>query len=634
MFDARLRRIVAVLVGMAFVFLARVFHLQTFEVLESRARVDDRLNDEAPIAPRRGDILDARGRVLARDESCFDLAADARELGAVEWECGGCGRLLTTHERDPGPGEANLPPLPPEGPDPCRRESCRVRGSSWAPTYAVDRLAAAPLLGLREEELAAALDEARLRSWAIARARSAKVEGKWHARALRDWLTRPRRVLQDVPRAAAMEIVRAPARYRGLRIESRARRRVNPDLDPATRAVVGRTGPLQAEEWERRRADWEAEGLSEETALETLFGRSGVEATFDRALRGSFGMRRTARDLHGAVTSRAVVLPAADGQDLRLTLDSGLSAEAARILGDREGALVAMDPHSGAVLAVAGVRGEEPYIHLEAVQGLDPGSVMKAYTALVGLEGGLVPEAGEVHCTGKSSKPVRCAHDHGSPGLRDALSESCNPFFGTMAVRIGTGPFARYAEALGLGEPIGIGVPPQSGGTNWTQRLSERLRGVGWERTDLANLGIGQGPVALSALHVAVLYAAVANGGRPVKPFVVEGAGTAPGAPVFSPESLAAVRAGLEETVRTGTAKDAGLGRFRAAGKTGTAQISDPKRKHLYNAWFAAYAPADAPRIVVVAVVENTPESGGTAAAPLVARFLEAWERERTEAPR
>jgi cell division protein FtsI/penicillin-binding protein 2 len=119
-----------------------------------------------------------------------------------------------------------------------------------------------------------------------------------------------------------------------------------------------------------------------------------------------------------------------------------------------------------------------------------------------------------------------------------------------------------------------------------------------------------------------------------VKPFVVEGAGSEPGKPVFSPESLAAVRAGLEETVRTGTAKDSGLGRFRAAGKTGTAQISDPKRKHLYNAWFAAYAPADAPRIVVVAVVEGTPESGGTAAAPLVARFLEAWERERTEAPR
>ena len=628
MFDARLRRIVAVLAGMALVFLARVFHLQTFEAVDSRARVLDRLNDETPIAPRRGDILDARGRVLARDESCFDLAADARELGAVEWECGKCGRLVTTHERDPGPGAPEAPPLAPEKPDPCRR--C---GDLWAPTYAVDRLAAAPLLGLREEEFAAALDEARLRSWAIARSRSAKVEGKWHARALRDWLTRPRRVLQDVPRAAAMEIVRAPARYRGLRIETRARRRVNPDLDPATRAIVGRTGPLQAEEWERRREAWEAEGLTEETALDTLFGRSGVEATCDRALRGAFGVRHTARDNLGAVTTREVLLPAMDGADVRLTLDAGLSAEAARILGDRPGALVALDPHTGAVIAAAGVRGEEPYIHLEAVQGLDAGSVLKPYTALVGLEGDLVPQAGEIRCTGKSSTPVRCAHVHGSPGLRDALSESCNPFFGTLAVRIGTGPFARYAEALGLGEPIGIGVPPQSGGTNWTQRLSERLRGVGWERTDLANLGIGQGPVALSTLHVAVLYAAIANGGRPVKPFVVEGAGTAPGAPVFSAESLAAVRAGLEETVRTGTAKGAGLERFRAAGKTGTAQISEKKRSHLYNAWFAAYAPADAPRIVVVVVVENTPESGGTAAAPLVARFLEAWERERAAAP-
>ena len=139
MFDARLRKVLAVLAGMAFVFLARVFHLQTFEAAESRSRVLDRRNQEKPIAPRRGDIVDARGRVLARDETCFDLAADARELGAVEWECGKCGRLVTTHERDPGPGDAELPPLAPEKPDPCRR--C---GDQWMPTYLVDRLAVAP----------------------------------------------------------------------------------------------------------------------------------------------------------------------------------------------------------------------------------------------------------------------------------------------------------------------------------------------------------------------------------------------------------------------------------------------------------------------------------------------------------
>jgi cell division protein FtsI/penicillin-binding protein 2 len=104
----------------------------------------------------------------------------------------------------------------------------------------------------------------------------------------------------------------------------------------------------------------------------------------------------------------------------------------------------------------------------------------------------------------------------------------------------------------------------------------------------------------------------------------VEGVGHAPEDPLFSPSTLALVSEGLEATVKTGTAKDAGLGRFRAAGKTGTAQI--PNRKGTWNAWFAGYAPAEAPRVVVVVVLLDIKEYGGHAAAPVAAEFLGAWE--------
>jgi penicillin-binding protein 2 len=205
----------------------------------------------------------------------------------------------------------------------------------------------------------------------------------------------------------------------------------------------------------------------------------------------------------------------------------------------------------------------------------------------------------------------------------DALGESCNAYFGETGIRIGVRPLRDWAKRLHLDEPFGLGISIESGGTEWTQRTFN----CPWERSDLSNLGIGQGRIILSPLQVASLYCAAANGGRPVHPYLVEGRGRPPEAPVFSAATLAVVRRGLEETVRSGTAKDAGLSRFRVAGKTGTAQVKKGTKR--WNAWFAGYAPAEDPRIVVVAVLLDCPDYGGHAAAPLVADFLATWE-ERT----
>jgi penicillin-binding protein 2 len=625
LFDSRIRWILAALAGLYAVFLARVLYLQTAGAEEARESVAARLSDSVPLPPRRGTILDAAGRRLAWDEVGFDLHADAFGLGAVEWECPGCGSVVRTHEVDPGEGPEDLPPGPAPPPGPC---GCGRGGDGWAPTYAADRLGLAELLGGTREGFAAELDAVRLAGWRAARAAAADRRGsRWWRNALRDHLSRPRRVKRGIGREAAMEVFLNPERYPGLRVETRVRRTVEPSLDGATAVLVGRAGPVLGDDLAARGDEFEEEGLTPGLLRHISVGRSGVERAFDGLLRGTFGRERRTRDLHGREASRETETPVRDGADLRLTIDLELQAAAERALGGRKGGLVAIDPATGEILALAGSGGLADGEPLPAVTGLDAGSVLKVWTAIVAEEGGLSPERGEVRCVGRESRPVSCEHVHGEPGLVEALAGSCNAYFGTAAIRVGTRPLQDYARRLRIAEPYAVGIDYQGGGTDWVQERFERP----WVRTDLANLGIGQGPVMVSPLQVAALYAAVANGGRPVEPHLVRGTGRPPGEPLLLPSTLARIRAGLEEVVRSGTASSAGLGALRAAGKTGTAQVSG--RRGLWNAWFAGYAPAAEPRVVVVAVLCDSPESGGRAAAPVVAAFLAEWEAWRARGP-
>ena len=613
MFEGRIRWILAALAGLYFVFLCRVLYLQTAEADLARESVARRLTGEVPLPPRRGTIRDATGLVLARDEVGYDLLADAWGLGAVEWECEECGRVVRSWESDPGEGPADVAPRPAPRPGPCREHAGR-----WVPTYAADRAALADLLGEAPEAFSRDLEAVRREGWTAARETASGRDARWRRLILRDRLTRSRPVRRGIGRGAAMEVLLHPERYPGLRVEARAARAVDPHLDGATRRILGRTGPVLEDDLRERGKEFEAEGLTGARLAEIQIGRSGIERSFDRRLRGTFGRERRGRDVYGRTVSREAMEPVTDGEDLRLTLDAPLNGVAEGLLGGRRGGLVAIDPRTGAVLALAGAGGVEPGDPLPAVTGLEPGSVLKVLTAAVAREGGLAPEAGEVRCLGRKSRPVSCEHEHGSPGLREALGHSCNAYFGEAALRIGVRPLQDYARRLGIDRPYGIGIPLEGGGTAWTQEQFRRP----WRREDLTNLGIGQGPVLLSPLQVAALYAAVANGGRPVRPFLVQGSGTPSGDPVLAPETLVAIRAGLEETVRSGTAAEAGLGSARAAGKTGTAQLGRGKG---CNAWFAGYAPAEDPRIVVVVVLPDQEESGGRAAAPIVAAFLDAW---------
>ncbi len=616
MFDLRMRRILGAIAALWLLFLARTFWLQTSGAEGARRSVAERLVTSLQVAPRRGSILDADGLVLARDDVDYDLTADAWGLGTTEWECA-CGRVVRTYESDPD-GED-----PAGRPGPCRTRTCAGR-DLWVPTYAADRLALARLLGTTEEAFAESLARIRRDGWADARRAAEGRDARLARQVHRDRLQQARPLRRNVGQEAAMEVLLHPERYPGIRAEAKARRVTAEGLDAATLRILGTTGPLQADEIPAWRARLAEEGIEGAMLTRIPFGKSGVERTFDRVLRGSFGREVRRRDIHGRPTTRETVEPALDGVDLRLTLNAHYQAIADEALDGRPGALVAMDPGTGAILAMAGTAGDEP---LPAVTGHIPGSVMKLLTGLVAVENGLAPRAGEVECLGRKSRPMGCEHEHGAPGIVEAMGESCNAYFGATGIRIGVRPMLDYAKRLNIAEPFGLGISLEGGGTEWTQRKHK----APWGRTDLSNVAIGQGKITLSPLQVAALYGTAANGGRPVRPHLIEGTGLPPGEPVFSTSTLDIIRRGLEATVATGTAKEAGLARFRAAGKTGTAQI--PNRDGSWNAWFAGFAPAENPRIVVVVVLLDIKEYGGHAAAPVAARFLEAWA-EREGAPR
>ncbi len=615
MFEGRIRWILAAFAGLWFVFLGRVLLLQTTGAGAARQAVEERRTATALLPPRRGAIRDAGGRLLARDDLGFELVADVRGLGAAAWECSSCGRTWVTHERDPGPGPDDAEPLPPEPPISCR---CADPGARFEPVAgdAVESLAA--LAGEEPGTLRARIADIRRQGWRVARAQARARGDRWRRLTLADWVTRRRPVLRDVSRDMAMAVTLEPERFRGFAVEARSTRRVDPDLDPVTRLVLGSTGPATAED-ERRLA---AEGLTLPEMRALAVGRSGVERAFDGRLRGTFGRESAYRDLHGGLLERSTLDPVEDGEDLRLTCHADWNGAAERILGDRRGGLVAMDPRDGAILALAGTKGIEEDGMMPAAAGWVPGSVLKLLTAAVGMEGDLAAEAGEVECRGRASLPIRCTHVHGRIGMRDAISGSCNVYFSRLGILIGVRPLEDWARILHIDRPARLGLPGEGGGTDWTQAVWKDP----WVRTDLANLGIGQGPVKVSPVQVGALYAAVANGGRPVTPHLVQGGGGPVEAQALSPGTVAVLRAGLEDTVRSGTATGAGLHEFRAAGKTGTAQAPPgPGGEKRLNAWFAGYAPAEDPRIVVVVVLLDQDLSGGEAAAPVVAEFLRFW---------
>jgi penicillin-binding protein 2 len=386
-----------------------------------------------------------------------------------------------------------------------------------------------------------------------------------------------------------------------------------------------------------------------------LIGRDGVERMYNQYLRGRNGEIQAEVDALGRPVRTIKTVAAIPGNTvvLGINLDVQQAAEAA--LGDRLGAVIAMDPRTGLVVAFAshpafdanlfsaGITAaawngllhdsRQPLINRVSQSVYPTGSVFKIVTASAALELRLVSPTTRFFCPGFYTLGGRVFHDHeehGNINFLDAIAQSCNVVFWTVSRPVGPDHLAEYARMYGLGEATGIDLPQESPGVIPDPEWKKRTYGEAWFEGDTLNTAVGQGYVLATPLQVARMIAAVANGGELVTPHVVSEVRTPAGRVItriapppggrlrLSAQTMAVLQAGLAAVVTRGTASSIQIPGLAVAGKTGTAESTHGKP----YAWFAGYAPAQAPQLVVVAMVENA-GYGAEFAAPIVQKVLQ-----------
>lgn len=407
-------------------------------------------------------------------------------------------------------------------------------------------------------------------------------------------------------------------------------------------------------------------------------GRIGVESAFEKYLHGRRGGRQVEVDAIGRrIRLLDEVLPIA-GKDLWLTIDIELQKLAEACLQDKVGAIVAIDPNDGAILAMAsspvfdqekfvrGLRKEEwqalsrdrshPLLNRSISGTYPPGSTYKAFVALAALKEGVVTPETAFHCPGFlqfADRRYRCwrDHGHGSMSMVQAIVQSCDVYFYQVGLRLGVDRIAQTSKLFGLGQLSEMGLPGERPGLIPTSWWKKQALGVPWQKGETLSIAIGQGFDSSTPLQLAVGYAAIANGGKLWQPYVVrriEGhsadesndfKGRLRRKIPIDPRHFDVVKRGLLGVVedQRGTAHAVKQQNVTIAGKTGTAQVVGmaegvdrkalaraAKEKTRDHAWFVGYGPADAPQIVVAALVEHGGH-GSSAAAPLVAKLISSY---------
>jgi penicillin-binding protein 2 len=410
-------------------------------------------------------------------------------------------------------------------------------------------------------------------------------------------------------------------------------------------------------------------------------GKTGVERYYEQRLLGVAGFERVETDAQGRALRVVSRSAARQGANLHLTIDLELQRTVVAAFGDQPGAAVAIDPRNGEVLAMVSLPAFDPnwfvngisrerYRSLleaplrplfnRAVQGgYEPGSTMKPFIALAGLELGLRKPDDGMWSTGEFSLPglPQVWRDwkrggHGWVDLDQAMAQSVNTYFYKLAIDLGIDRMSGYLGSFGFGSPTGIDLAGEASGVLPSRAWKRAALGRDWFPGETVIAGIGQGYWVVTPLQLAHALATLANDGRASRPHLLlelrDAAGeviTAPRAesePSFvrDPANLVAVRDSMVAVMHgpTGTAAAYGAGApWRIAGKSGTAQrftrrdretaAYDPARvaEHLrHRALFVAWAPAEAPEIAVAVVVEQG-SSGSREAAPIARRIIDAW---------
>lgn len=385
-------------------------------------------------------------------------------------------------------------------------------------------------------------------------------------------------------------------------------------------------------------------------------GQSGLELKYDDILAGKPGRIVTEVDARARTLPDGVTLyiPAEQGNTLRLTIDRDVQAaveravrECAQVNEALSVQAIAMDVNTGAVLAMAMYPTYDPQNppreDLEKLNELmrltvlsdvyEPGSTFKMLTAAAAIDCGATNPQEGFYCSGKitvDGSTVRCwGAPHGAETMARALENSCNPVFTQIALRLGSERFYQYLHAFGLGSRTGIDLYGEAAGILIGQ---SRVKNV-----DLARIGFGQS-VAVTPIQMITAACAVVNGGRLMKPYLVEAIEDSEGAVIsktsptvvatpISAATSATMRRLLYGVVENGGGKNAKISGWSVGGKTGTAQIYKNGRieSNLHIGSFVGFAPAENPKVALLVTVNEAqvkPDYGGTTAAPFAAQIF------------
>lgn len=399
--------------------------------------------------------------------------------------------------------------------------------------------------------------------------------------------------------------------------------------------------------------------------LGDLIGSSGLEAGYEQMLRGQKGYEYLAVNARGQILGsfeggKNDVEPK-EGFDLVLSLDADLQAYAESLMKGYRGALVALDPNDGGILAMvsmpdfdpsifSGVTPPEvwnelfadsskPLFNRATMTRYPPGSTYKMVLAAAALETGVIDKSYRITCYGGyrfGNRLFKDLHVHGSTNVVEAIQKSCNVFFWQLMLKVGFDSWDDFSRRFGFGQPTGIDIAEETSGLLPTPAYFDRVYGKGkWTQGYLINLAIGQGELGVSPLQMARYVAALANGGQLVQPHAVayihnkrtnnleevEHLSQPMG---LSENTMSIIREGMRRVVQEsgGTGAGARIAGIISAGKTGTAE--NPHGAD--HSWYIGFAPFDHPTIAVAVMIENA-GYGGTTAAPIAGHVMNHYLR-------
>lgn len=410
-----------------------------------------------------------------------------------------------------------------------------------------------------------------------------------------------------------------------------------------------------------------------------VVGKAGLEKTWESDLRGIEGGQQVEVDALGRELRVLDQTEAVPGHTLVLSVDLALQRVAEEALGENAGAVVALDPRNGDVLAMVSEPSFDPNaftggikpalwreltthprhpLNARATQGqYPPGSTFKIIVAAAALEEGIVNPFTRISCPGYltfGNHTFRCWRKggHGAVNVHDALVGSCDVFFYQAGARLGIDTLARYAREFGLGSPTGIEIGNERSGLMPDSVWKKKRFQQPWQKGETLSVAIGQGAVTATPLQMAEAVATIATGVR-YQPRLVQRVEAIDGSLVREiPPRLAGrlevrdtvlkqVQEALVDVVDHGTGKNAKLPNVTVGGKTGTSQVvtigstrlkaSQMKWNQRDHAWFVAFAPAEEPTIAIATLVEHADGGGGAVAAPIAKDVLRAYFRLQEE---